>query len=123
MLAKRLGAACGLSETSPDVEAVINWRTRATGFVPGAAGKVSKKGRASSKSLLTGNFVAVLHSHLFLKHCKAEEAGPGLASLLTIGKVNEMLDRLAAATVGTSQPGEKAAASKQIEVLRCVYLH
>ena len=113
MLAKRLCAACGLAETSPDVDAVINWRTRATGFVARSAGGSAKRGRAA-KPLLTGNFVAVLHEHLFIKHCKPEETGLGF----TVGKLNEMLDKLAAAAVAGNQPGEKAVASKQVEVLR-----
>ena len=52
-----------------------------------------------------------------MKHCKPEEMGPGLAPLLTVGKVNEKLDELAAATAG-NQPGEKATAAKQATVLR-----
>ena len=57
MLAKRMGVACGLAETSPDVDAVVNWRTHAAAPLPGG-----KRGRGSSKAMLTGNFVAVLHA-------------------------------------------------------------
>lgn len=62
MLAKRMGVACGLAETSPDVDAVVNWRTRAAGPLPGAAGGGGRRGGGSSKAMLTGNFVAVLHA-------------------------------------------------------------
>ena len=42
-----------------------------------------------------------------------------MASVLTVGKVNEMLDRMAAAAALNQQPGEKQTAAKQVEVLRC----
>ena len=42
-----------------------------------------------------------------------------MASVLTVGKVNEMLDRMAAAAALNQQPGEKQTAVKQVEVLRC----
>lgn len=41
-----------------------------------------------------------------------------MASILTVGKVNEMLDRMAAAAALNQQPGEKQTAAKQVEVLR-----
>ena len=58
MLARRMGAACGLADNSPDVDAAINWRTQAVAMTGGGR---SKGGSKRSGGLLTGNFVAVLH--------------------------------------------------------------
>ncbi len=64
MLAKRMGAACGLSESSPDVDAVVNWRTQAVASRGGGGGGGGGGGRGAKgkpRGPLTGNFVAVLH--------------------------------------------------------------
>ena len=82
-LARRMGQALNLDESSPDMQAVIKWREGLGG-----------KGQGRSIKGAQGNFKSILYEHLLVKHCCPESRAKDFDSELTVGKVNAILDEM-----------------------------